>query len=82
MNHQRSKKLMRRAGVEHLPLAHCANLGEFNDELSKLSDAQLLDAWARTLGIAATRMSDEELLAELDHAQEEEHDNDPTSAVD
>lgn len=72
MSRQRSKKLMEKAGVEALPLAHCQTMGEFNQELAKLSDAQLLDAWSRTLGFAATRLSDDELLRQLDDAQREE----------
>lgn len=66
MTKQRAKALMRRAGVDDDPLAQCQTLEEFNRELAKLSDAELLSAWARTLGAWAFRLPDEQLLEELD----------------
>lgn len=82
MTKRRVHNLMKRAGVEDVPLSRCRTIEEFNAALEKLSDAQLLDAWSRTLGIAASRLSDDELLRELDDARrEEDRDNNPTSAV-
>lgn len=81
MTKQRSKSLMKRAGLEDDALAYCRTIEEFNAELAKLSDAQLLSVWARTQGERATRLTDEELLAELDQARKEEQDNNPTIVV-
>lgn len=86
MSREKAKSLMRRAGLADDPLAHCRTIQEFKLELAKLSDAQLLDVWGRTQGERATRLSDEELLAELDQARKEvvpEQDNnhDPTIVV-
>jgi hypothetical protein len=72
MTKQRSKSLAKRSGVGDDPFSHCETLQEFNAALATLSDAQLLDAWERTQGERATRLSDEELLAELDQARREE----------
>jgi hypothetical protein len=72
MTKQRVKALMQRVGVEDLPLAHCQTVGQFSDALTKLSDAELLSAWARTLGVAASRLSDDELLRELDKTRQED----------
>lgn len=71
MSRSRSKKLMKKAGVEELPLGQCRTIEEFNLELAKLSDAQLLDAWSRTLGVAASKMSDAEVLTALDQTRQE-----------
>lgn len=69
MTKQRSKALAKRAGLEDDPLSRCRTIAEFNNELAKLSDAQLLRAWERTQGERATRLSDEELLLELETAR-------------
>jgi hypothetical protein len=73
MRMRRVNKMMKRIGVEQLPLSHCGSLQDFNSEVSKLSDAQLLDAWSRTLGFAATRVTDEELLRQIDEALHEDN---------
>ncbi|MDP9178410.1 MAG: hypothetical protein M3O61_12080 [Gemmatimonadota bacterium] len=65
MTKARSKQLMKRAGLNELPLAQCRTVGEFNAELEKMSDAQLLDAWSRTISFAAAGLSDDELLTQL-----------------
>jgi hypothetical protein len=75
MSRQRSKQLMKRAGVEDLPLGQCQTIEEFNVELAKLSDSQLMDAYTRTLRAWAVTLSDDELLAELAKAREEQPDN-------
>lgn len=79
MTKQRSKSLAKRSGLEDDPLSRCQTLEEFNAELAKLSDAQLLAAWERTQGERATRLSDEQLLEELDEARKEEDINDNRS---
>lgn len=75
MSRARSKKLMIKAGVGDLPLSHCRTLAEFNQELAKLSDSQLLDAWSRTLEFATTRLSDAEILSQLDKARQHNNNN-------
>ena len=72
MTKRRVQNLMRRAGVNDVPLAQCRDLKELNEALAKMSDAALLAAWRRTLRIAATRLSDDELLRQLAEARKEE----------
>jgi hypothetical protein len=69
MTKRRVQNLMRRAGVEIAPLDHCRTIAELNAELSKLSDSQFLLAWSKAHGARATRLSDEELLLELETAR-------------
>lgn len=72
MRKNRIDALMKRAGVEQGPMAHVRDLSQFKAAAAQMTDAQLLDAMERTERERITQLSDDELLAGLGQARQEE----------
>lgn len=72
MTKKRIRNLIKRAGVEIVPFMNVTNREDLDAALEQLGDAQLLDAWRRTIRARAGQLTDEQLLRELEEARQKE----------